>query len=168
MRHRGGVPDGGVSTADAAAWAGPSRRKKSKFRGFTDESFANLLDETQKLLAEQRLGELQGRHFVALYAELYFRVYGVVPEDLGQKERGYAAKLASDMVEKDFGGDRRAMANFVSWIWSREKGRERWRLENPGRSGGGRITWRSQFSRSLLADYRIDEARRKKAKEVTA
>ena len=143
-----------------ADFLGPKKeatKKGSKTIG--DSAFAKLLEETADMLARGDFQHAKGRHFVALFAELHFRVYGIACDELGPKERVFATKLANDMLAKDFGDDPKAMAEFVAWLWSREKGREEWRREN-GRSGG-RITWRTQFAvRALLTDFRLEKERK--------
>lgn len=111
------------------------------------------------MLATNSFEKAQGKHFVAIYADLHFRVYGVAPGDLGARERTFAAKLAGNMLAKYFDGDRSRFACFVAWTWSREREREKWRREN-GRDGS-RIDWRLQFNPKLLTDFRISEERKK-------
>lgn len=142
----------------------PKRKRAAKgegreVKGIGDAAFAKLLEEVADMLARGAWEGAQGRHFVALFAELHFRVYGLACDELGPKERVYATKLANDMLAKDFAGDPRAMAEFVAWLWSREKGREEWRREH-GR-GGGRISWRTQFAtRAVLTDFRLEKERK--------
>lgn len=157
MRHKGGAPPKDApTTAAVVAWAAP-KAKKHRSVGIGDAAFLRVLDDLNSKLASGAVASLEPKHFVALYADLHFRVYGVEPIDLGSKERAFAAKLARDMLEKDFAGDAAKMAEFVSWAWSREKEREQWRRDN-GRDGG-RISWRFQFGRQLLADFKVRKVR---------
>ncbi len=95
---------------------------------------------------------------VALYAKLHAHVYGVLPAELDSpREWLQACRAAGLLVKRDFGGDAARAVDFMAWCWDREEGRERWRREH-GRDGG-RIGWRLQFSRSLLSDWRVDQAR---------
>lgn len=184
MRHLGGVPRLTVENIRAATeriaanapsgtflipvnrevadklaeWCRPKSAKR-KSTGIGDSRFVKALDEAARMLATGEWKEATGIHFAALYADLHFRVYGVEAEDLGSKERVYAAKLATDMLADAFGGDRDAMARFVAWTWSREREREKWRRETG--NGGGRVTWRAQFGKKLLTEFRLEEARRK-------
>lgn len=162
MRHREGAPNAAALEAIKSAADASQRKKTRSVRGVSDAAFLERLDELKDMLARARFDEASGIHFVALYADLHFRVYKVEAGDLAQKERVYATKLAEGMLARDFGGDRAKMAEFVSWTWSRENGREAWRRET--KNAGGRITWRAQFGKSsLLTDYRIDQARKKAA-----
>lgn len=148
------------AAADAlAAWAKPKTAKKRSAPKIRDDAFLALLDEVGEFLAKGEWEKAEPKHFVALYADLHFRCYGIEPGDMGPKERAFASKLAGDMLEKDFAGNRLEMSRFVAWVWTREKGREEWRREN-GRAGG-RVTWRSQFGRAVLTEYRLEEARKK-------
>ena len=145
-----------------ADFLGPKKdpaKKKRELKGIGDAAFSKLLEETAGMLERGEWSEAKGKHFVALFAELHFRVYGVACDELGPKERVFATKLANDMLANEFEGKPEEMARFVAWLWSREKGREEWRREN--RRSGSRITWRTQFGvRAVLTDYRIDQARR--------
>lgn len=165
MRHRGGAPNAAALQATAEARRVVTAPKKKTVRGVGDARFLEALDAVACMLREGRWVEASGLHFVALYADLYFRVYGIQALDLGAKERVFASKLAEDMLHKDFKGDRQAFARYVSWTWSRERSREEWRREN-GKTGG-RISWRVQFGRNLLADYRVEEARKAAATSVS-
>lgn len=146
-----------------AEWCGAGSEKKPKKRttGIGNKAFLKDLDAVAAMVRDDRWDGATGRHFVALYADLHFRVYGVAPADLGTKERAWAAKLANDLLAKEFDSNPAALAEFLAWTWRREKGREEWRRAQ-GRSGG-RIDYRLQFGTRLLVDYRIEKARRKTA-----
>ncbi len=150
-RHAGGAPGFAI-----AQWAGKAPKKRTS-SGIGEAAFVKLLREVENMLASGSFGDATGRHFVALYADLHYRIYGVQAVDLGAKQRLYAAKMAGDLLRKEFGGDAAAMSRFVAWTWTREKERERWRREN-GRAGN-RIDWRLQFGPRLLVDWRLDEKR---------
>lgn len=132
--------------------------KKKSYSGMSDRLLLKLLDEVNAMLREGKWSEATAKHFVALYADLHFRVYGIEPADLDPKQRLAAVSMASSMMQNEFGGSAIEMAEFVRWAWSREKERETWRREN-GRQGS-RLTWRFQFGRSLLTDYRLERARK--------
>lgn len=138
------------------AGAPKGRVKKSKTIG--DSAFMKALEQVGEMLKEGKWSEATGRHFVALYADLYFRVYGMLPEDLGPKERVFAAKLAGTMLDKQFQGNRDEMAKFLAWTWTKEKEREQWRRDN--QRDGGIIDWRFQFSAKLVQSYRMACARK--------
>lgn len=159
-------PEKPKTIGDAAFWVGGFDKPKPKprMRGMGADALAKAFAELEEMLKAGQIAKATGRHFVALYADLYCRVYEVPPEDLGSKERVYAAKLANDMLAKDFGGDAEKFADFVGWTWTREKGREDWRREY-GRKGS-RISWRVQFSqRSLFAEYQLDKHRERTSKK---
>ena len=139
------------------AWATPEKKKKSS--GIGDRAFLKCLDEVAGMLADGQWSKAKGRHFVALYADLHTRIYGVEPIDLGPKERMFASRMADMLLEKQFEGDPDRMAKFIAWTWSREKEREAWRRRTPSSTSGYRIDWRLQFGPRLLVDFRISESR---------
>lgn len=160
-RHLGGIPAPSAEAEALAAWAAtsePKTKRKKSLRATSTNQLLQHLDEVNEMLARGALAEARPEHFVALYADLFFRVYGVQDESLTAKERSVAKLQAKRMLETDFGGDRKAMATFVSWTWTREKQREAWRRANA--KEGGRLSWRYQFGKAVLTDYRIDVARR--------
>jgi hypothetical protein len=143
----------------AESFAGPANKKAKKAKTVGDAAFMKTLAAVSEMLRDGRWQDAEGKHFVGLYADLYFRVYGILPGDLGPKERVFASKLAGQMLAKQFDGDPGSMAKFMSWAWTREKEREGWRRSNG--KDGSRIDWRFQFSAKLVQDYRIAEARKK-------
>jgi hypothetical protein len=109
-----------------------------------------------------RSGEWEGARalvYVAAYAALHERIYGVEPSELSPKERVYAAGAAGRMLVDEFDGDEGAMADFLRWTWRREKDREDYRRKTKSESSF-RIGWRLQFGGSILADYRVAARRR--------
>lgn len=142
----------------AAEFVGTSKTKARKSKTIGDAAFMKTLEQVGEMLKTGKWKEATGRHFVALYADLYFRVYGMLPADLGPKERVFASKLASTMLSKQFQDDREAMSKFMAWTWTEEKRREQWRREN--HRDGGIIDWRYQFSAKLVQSYRMALARK--------
>lgn len=134
------------------------KKPKKRSAGISDRVFLKVLDEVGTMLADGKWEQATGRHFVALYADLHFRVYGVEAIDLDSKQRLAATSMARSMLAKEFAGSATKMSMFVRWAWSREKGREEWRRANSGK--GSRLTWRFQFGRALLTEYRLEEARK--------
>jgi hypothetical protein len=167
-RHAGAAPNAADLAREREArlevekFLGPKKapKKKSAPRGMSDKAFAKVIDEATEFLAKGTWEKAEPKHFVAIYADLHFKVYGAPPGELGSRERAYAATMAKKMLDSEFGGDRIAMSKFVAWTWTREKETEQWRRRtgNPGR----RIDWRLQFGGRLLTDFRVDENRRKR------
>jgi hypothetical protein len=135
-------------------------RRSPKKSEIDDDAFMETLAQIGEMLKNGAWNEATGEHFVALYADLHYRTYQVLTDDLGPKERAFAIDFAEKMLSKQFGDDRDAMARFIAWTWTREKEPEQWRREN-GRDAG-RITWRTQFGASLLTDYKTWCARKGK------
>ncbi len=140
-----------------AEWASKPARGKSK--GMSVDTMARAANEMNRMVAEQDWSGAQGKHFVALYAFLHLRVYGVESADLGSSERVYASGAATRMLEREFGGDGAQMAEFMRWCWQREKKTEAWRRAN--HRSGRRVSWRLQFGGVLLTDWRVEVARTK-------
>lgn len=167
-RFKDGVKGAAIDNEAWRAFAGdpkPKARKKG-VKGISDARFLEVLDEVKEKLAAGAWGTATGIHFVALFADLYFRVYQVAPDDLSRPpERAFATKLANDMLRGDFAGDADAMAKFVAWTWTRERRTEAWRREDPVARSGRRLSWRVQFSRAILSDFRVAEARAKATKK---
>lgn len=159
-RHRGGAPK--KATAGLSSFLGESKPKPKKKRAFTvsRSKFVVVLEEMTALMEQGRIAEAKGKHFVALYADLHYRVYGVEALELDSKARAVAGTMAQRMIDRDFDGSAEAMAEFVQWTWTRENRSEQWRREHPD-SGGRRMTWRSQFSTWLLSDFKVAQARKK-------
>src|SRR4051812_17759983 len=117
-RHLGGVPpndrERDLSTndraRDLAQWAASADTpKKKRLAGTSDRALLRHLDEVNAILGRQAWAEFRPEHFVALYADLFFRVYGVKDESLTSKERAVARAVAGRMLDQDFGGDRAEM-----------------------------------------------------------
>jgi hypothetical protein len=138
-----------------AEWAATAPR--SRGRGMSSESMARASREMSRMVASGDWTGAVGKHFVALLAFLHLRIYGIECADLGPTERMHASGAATRMLEREFGGDANAMAEFVRWCWQREQRTEKWRREN--RRSGRRLSWRLQFGGQLLTDFRIDRAR---------
>jgi len=99
---------------------------------------------------------------VALYGVCHERVYGCSPAELSNGLTYLlATAAAARQTKEEFGGDPIRAVEFMRWVWVREESREKWRREN-GRDGG-RISWKLQFGKALVTDYRIAMARKKSA-----
>lgn len=162
-RHRV-FPDQVVvrATAIADAFIGTRKRGEGRSREFTDSVLERLQGEVETMKRTGAWGEAGPRHFVALYVSLYAEVYGIAPGDLDKATRIKATFTALRMLDKEFGDDPGLMANFMRWVWLREKDNEKWRREN-GRTNARRIDWYTQFKCTsyLLQDYRLSIVRRR-------
>jgi len=113
---------------------------------------AKEMFETKEFIAIRRPVEL-----VALYAYLHEKVFGVFPEEIRGTEATLASGLAGRCVKEHFGGSLEDAARFVCWTW--------WRQEQRAKKPGTtmfRITWRIQFGHSMVTDYKMAAAQRKK------
>jgi hypothetical protein len=123
-----------------------------------DERFKKTIDEVVVRMGSGDWTDTRPMHFVAMFALLHHRVYGVEAHELTTAERVRASTLAGHMLREHFGDDAGAMAAYVRWAWQREKQRETWRRTNA--RTGGRLMARFVFGGALLTDYHLDLARR--------
>lgn len=141
----------------AAELLGPRKAKaKRSPPAITDKVWAKL---TEEVAARARTGAWEGtdpKEFVALYAAMHLKVYGVACAELDKGVRFLVSVKARGMLEQQFGGDAAEMAAFVRWTWQREE----WKEKNGKNEGGWRVTPWQQFNGKILTDYRLDLARK--------
>jgi hypothetical protein len=102
----------------------------------------------------------KGATFVGLYAMCHQMIYGVVPDELYTTGTfRAAARSAANALHVLFDDDACAFAEFVRWSWEREKRKHNWALAQG--FDRNRMSWKLQFSRALLTDYRIAKAQRR-------
>src|SRR5208282_5697737 len=135
----------------------PKTDKKPRSKTISDSVFAKVRLGVERMIKSGDWSSATPRDFVALYAMLHNRVYGVEPEELTSSARLYAASLARKLLDRSFGGDPWEFADFIRWVWIREESREKWRQQNS--VSGGRIHWRLQFNGALVTDWRIERMR---------
>jgi hypothetical protein len=96
----------------------------------------------------------KGGELVGLYCALHRIVYGVAPSELDNgKEWRSATTRADGFLKEEFGGDARACADFIAWVWRREEGRDKYRQQNDKERT--RLPWRWQFCQAIVTDYRV-------------
>ena len=118
--------------------------------------------EAEQMREKQCWASATPKHLVQLHAMLHAHVYGVVSGSGQGREFTFASSSATKMLREEFANDPEAMVDFLRWSWQREQDREEWRRKN-GRDGA-RLDWRRQFAqRSVLTDYRVEQARKKGA-----
>lgn len=98
--------------------------------------------------------DANGATFVGLYALCHRMIYGIVPTELYRNgDFQIACRMARRTLHELFRDDGDDMAAFVKWCWEREKRRNSW-----AQASGydrNRLSPRTQFSPTLLTDYRI-------------
>jgi hypothetical protein len=119
------------------------------------------LDDARRRAGSGEWEGAKGSTLVGLYALCHQLIYGIVPEELRELPafRG-AAKQAAGFVHAHFGDDYGAAAAFVKWAWEREKKKHVWALKNGATRN--RMSWRLQFSASLLTDWRVERQPRRR------
>lgn len=150
-----------------AAWARTAKvrepedkPKRKPLMTATPTKVARWLEEMTKMLNSSEWDDAKPVHIVALFMWCHTQVYGVEPAELRGLEYGKAAMLAATALKHNFNGDIPAFVDFIRWAWDREYRREQWRRSN-GKEGA-RMTFYTQFSTSLVTDYRLDLARKAK------
>lgn len=142
-----------------AEWAGTTKKKSG--RGLSASKWSKALSEAATMMRTGNWESAEPVHFVAAYATLFEKVYGVECADLASAQtRLYACGFASRLLSTNFGDDVVEFVEFVRWTWSREKERDTWRRAN-GRSGGTVVGWRLQFGGAFVTEFRVDRARKR-------
>lgn len=111
--------------------------------------------ERAKQHITSRKSDLRASEIVYVYAVLHERVYGVLPLEL-RSEMGRASAAVANVIKNEFGGDPAGVIEFLRWTWARE--RDAFARREPENTF--RISWRYQFGRRLMTDYRIALSRR--------
>jgi hypothetical protein len=145
----------------------PKKEKKPKApkpegkpkASMTDGKFLKVLDDLAVFVKTGRWDDARPIHFVALYADLHFRVYGVEPFDLDATTRVFAAGLAGSLLARKFSGNKAEFQKFMAWTWTREKEREQYSKES-GKTRNTRVGWQLQFGPRFLTDYLVEQGRR--------
>jgi hypothetical protein len=151
------APEDRELAAKLAAFVSRPQPKRSR-RTIGQAAWNRMLDETARMMRTADWSEALPGHFVALYAMLFEKVYGVGVADLGPSERFFAMTAATRMLSKHFDDNTTVMADFMRWVWIREETREKFRREN--HRGGGSIGWRLMFLGALVTEYQIDNVRK--------
>ena len=116
--------------------------------------------ELEEMLLARDFASLRPLHFVSLWARCHESAYGAAPVELAGDVWLAAASAAAKLQRDEFGDDPAAMVEFLRWVWSREKFREK-KARHDGDDRVSRIGWRLLFAqRYLLTDYRIHLSRR--------
>jgi hypothetical protein len=154
------VPETPPSLADFAntTRSGKPRGPKRPSQGIANGTWERALADAAERLASGQWAGAKPATWVAAYALLHGKVYGVVPAELTPKPRMHAAGAAGRMLLREFDGDAAEMAEFVRWTWMRERAREAKRQGHGGCSY--RLSWQLQFGGAVLTDYRLDQSRR--------
>ena len=122
-------------------------RKKSQ--GVRKDSWDKAREEVAFRASEGDWEDAKPLAFVALYALLHERIYGVEASDLLPQSRLRISGMASRMLKNEFGGDGGAMATFIRWTWRREQAKRK----NGKRHF--RIGPALQFNGGLLVEWRM-------------
>lgn len=96
----------------------------------------------------------KGSTFIGLYAMCHEMVYGVIPDEL--YSAGIfkaAARNAANAMHEMFEDDPVKVVVFMRWAWAREKRKHEWAQQQG--FDRNRMSWKWQFARNLLTDYRI-------------
>jgi hypothetical protein len=136
-----------------------SKTKAKKPKTVTDSRMHTATDEVQCMWNAKIWTKATPVHFVALYIVFHEKVYGVFPAEMNPATRFLAVMQAALLLKSQFNGDPLAMATFMTWVWTRETGREKWRKEH--KRSGATLGWRLQFGPTLVTQWRVDHNRLK-------
>lgn len=96
----------------------------------------------------------KGATFVGLHAMCHRMVYGILPIELSSIPTfRAAARNALRALHVLFSDDPDELAAFVRWTWEREKRKHSWALSSG--IDRNRMSWKWQFSDSMVTDYKI-------------
>lgn len=113
------------------------------------------VDDAKRRAASGEWAGAKGATLVGLYAFCHRLIYGLLPEELREAPQFRAAsKAAATFAHAHFDDDLGAVAAYIKWAWEREKKKHTWALRNGATRN--RMSWRLQFSPSLLTDYKIE------------
>ncbi len=131
------------------AFLGPTPRKRS-----AGSLRAKHIEEVRERWKRKEWDGMTPGKLVALYWLCHDKVYGLVQVGIDKTcVWETAMKVAGSMVKRHFDNDIERAITFMRWVWTRERGRERWRREN--KRDGQRINWKNQFSQDyLITDWR--------------
>ncbi len=150
-----------AAAAAMAAWAGVGAPSRKRAKRSWKPTLAKAIDEAKELLSKNGWSYAEPKHLVGLYAVLHEQVYGVAPDELVEAYPG-AVSAAARLVRDEFEGKVYRAVEFLRWVWSRERAREKRRA--PG-EGAARLGWRFMFAgRALLTDWKVDQARAARSK----
>lgn len=139
-----------IEAAEVATWSEP-KNKRPKRASIWNREAAAL--EIEAFIASKSWRDASPRHFVELYIRCHREVYGVEPLELRTKAAALAcASLARKCLKENFSNDQDALADFVSWVWYRERQDERKRRSGL-KTGDFRISWRYQWSAKLVTEH---------------
>ena len=145
-----------IGAAEAfAEWAGVG--KKRRLASISSSALDRILAETRVAMKTGDWTDLNSRHVFAYWAIAHELVYGVAPVTTGA-ERAQAAMRMGAAIKRHFDGDVGKAADYLRWLWTRERGREEWRRRE-GTSRGASLGWRMMFLSALVTEYRVDGAR---------
>lgn len=140
------------------AWTKPKPKRKKPPARVEDGKALEAMGVAKECAASGDWSEATPRVFVALYALLFERVYGLPTADLTPKSRVLAEAAAKRLLRVEFDEDPVRMAEYMKWSWGREKEREEWRRAN--QRDGRPLGWALMFGGALLNDYRLALSRR--------
>jgi len=147
----------GAQLSIVESFIGPEKKRKPRASPSVGaKAWIVAVSEVNVMMVSGEWENASAVHFVALYAILHQRVYGVDVAELNvARERTIAKFAAYRMLTNEFSGNVDSMVTFIKWCWLREQKSVTWRRNNPERDNGFRIGWKYQFNGKLLSDWRM-------------
>jgi len=147
----------GISSFLEAVDHGKPRARSTGRRKLQEVEVA--IDDAKRRAGSGEWEGARGATLVGLYGFCHELIYGVVPDELRELPTfRMASKLAAGFTHEHFEDDFGAAASFIKWAWEREKGKHNWALSNG--ISRNRLSWRLQFSASLLTDWKVQRHKR--------
>ena len=139
--------------------------KRTGTRAKKKTTLEAALEDAEKRAASGDWSQAVVRSFVGLYAMCHRMTYGVDATDLADKGTfQMSTRMVTKVLHDLFNDDKDDLVEFIKWTWEREKGREEWAARE-GKSRN-RMNVRTQFSASMVTDYRVDQSRRTRRRRV--
>lgn len=147
------------SSARLALQLGKSRPKQSR-RGTSVANLKKLVDTFETSAEFEDWPQKTPAMLVALFCWAHEAIYEVSCVSEVASVFNGAVSAATKLVKDEFDGSLEHAAEYLRWVWARERSREAWRRKN---TGFGRVlSWRHVFhQRELIKEMRLDAARTK-------
>lgn len=151
------IEENEAAEARTIAFIGEPKPKRNK--RITRSQMTKWTSEMQDFMQATEWEDAEPKHFVALYAWLYHKVYGFECALLQGGDDAARACGGARRCLSEFADDATEFASYMRWLWARETAHERYRRDN--KQEGRVMSWHLSFSTKMVVEYRIQKARRR-------
>jgi hypothetical protein len=152
------------SAADSVdQWVGTGRQRRKPVSGPPRQSARVINEFYEEARTRAMSGDWDGakpQHLVGLYMFCHERVYGIRPLELNEHNFVTAVQHATKQLRVNFGNDIPKVAEFMRWVWDRERNKREYLLRRAQerqvpKPDLRRIGWQLQFMANspLITDY---------------